>query len=758
MATMQSVSAKGNRDSLPRESFPAQAAGRSSIGEARTECDAAYEQGVGYLRHGDGAAAIPWLQRAVALGPNRPELHGTLGIALTGQQRWIEAEACFRVVVDLRPDAAEARNDLGNVLRLQGRLNEAVTCFEEAVALRADCVEAYLNLGLVLIACKDWEQAVSVLQRAIGLRPGLAGGHYHLASALSALAGWDEAIRHYQEALRLRPGSAEIHSGLANALRSIGKPAEALTHYLRALEIRPDAVEVHASLAETLAVQGQRTEAVNYVWQVLRHRPPTYATYATLGATLLKLGQAEDAERCLRSALQLSPDNPETLNNLGTALWERGALEHAEASYRRALEIRPDDPDVLNNLGNVLWELKQVDEAEACYRQVLALRPDSAQGHLNLGILLTGQGKLDAGAAQIQQSIRIRPESPAAYNGLGMTLARQGKLDEAMACYERALKIQPDFAESRRNRAMTWLVRGDFERGWPEHEWRWKCRGHQMQPFSQPFWQGEDLVGKTILLHAEQGFGDTLQFIRYAPVVKERGARVIVVCPDPLVRLLVESPGIDELYAASSTLPDFDFHAPLMSLPAILKTTLETIPATVPYLLADEEEGVEVWKQELAALPGFKIGVAWQGNPAHRLDRDRSFPLTALAPLGVTEGLHLISLQKGFGTEQLRSLNGRFPIHELTGFEQGGGDFLETARLIKSLDLVVTPDSAIAHLSGGLGVPVWLALPAVSECRWLLDREDSPWYPSMRLFRQTEPGEWSGVFRRMADALARRTH
>ncbi len=462
----------------------------------------------------------------------------------------------------------------------------------------------------------------------------------------------------------------------------------------------------------------------------------------------------DEAAACFRHVLQLRPDDPATLNNLGTALWEQGRLDEAEAQYRQALRLRPDDPNTLNNLGNALWEQTRTEEASAVYREALRLRPDSAEMRMNLGVALSGRGDLDEALSHIRRALRLRPDWPAGLLALGMALGRQGKLDEALDCYEQALRLEPAYPEVRRNRAMAWLARGDFARGWPEYEWRWKCRGQRRPLFDRPLWEGDDLTGRTILLHAEQGLGDTLQFIRYASLVERRGGSVLFVGPEPLVRLLARTPGVDRVFAQGTTLPAFDVQAPLLSLPAILGTTLATLPAEVPYLFADPAE-VERRRHELGPDPAFRVGIAWQGNPRYPMDRKRSFPLARFAPLARLPGVRLISLQDGPGTEQLRAPREPFPVVDLDRQGRGLGDFLDTAAILKNLDLVVTPDLSVAHLAGGLGVRVWAALPFVAEWRWMADRDDSPWYPTMRLFRQTRPDDWDGVFRRITEAIAR---
>jgi hypothetical protein len=400
---------------------------------------------------------------------------------------------------------------------------------------------------------------------------------------------------------------------------------------------------------------------------------------------------------------------------------------------------------------------------------------------MNLGIVLSDQGRFDDAVEWLLGALELRPDSADALQNVGMNLLRQGKWAEAIAYYERALEQQPEFPEVHRNLAYALLCCGDFERGWPEHEWRLKCRPHPGARINRTFWNGDDFRGRTILLHAEQGYGDTLQFIRFAPMVKRRGGQVLMLCQTRLLRLIARCPGVDLAFEGSSYVPDCDVHAPLMSLPAIFGTTLATLPAEVPYLsaeavlvahwrsvLAEAVAGAEqvtqpalTWQTGMSAPPlatsagrsarPFLIGIAWQGSPAHRADAWRSFPLEQLAPLAEVPGVRLVSLQIDPGLEQVAALGGRFPIVELPS--RRPRDFLDTAAIMTQLDLVISPDTAVAHLAGGLGVRVWLALCSAGDWRWHLGRDDSPWYPTMRIFRQSRFGHWDEVFRRMAETL-----
>ena len=371
----------------------------------------------------------------------------------------------------------------------------------------------------------------------------------------------------------------------------------------------------------------------------------------------------------------------------------------------------------------------------------------------------------------LEAAHRLRPARADALQNLGMNLSRQGRWDEAIDRYEQALRQRPEFPEAHRSLAYALLCRGDHERGWPEHEWRLKCHPHPGYRINRTFWNGDDLKGRTILLHAEQGFGDTLQFIRFAPLVKRRGGQVLVLCQTALLGLVARVAGVDLAFDGSSYEPDCHVHAPLLSLPAVLGTTLATLPARIPYLATDATL-VEHWRSELARAiridsetdgtpaggPGFAqparsflIGIAWQGNPARRMDHWRSFPLAAFAPLAAVPGVRLISLQTHHGLDQVHTLPGGFPITVLTG--RRGRDFMETAAIMSHLDLVITPDTAVAHLAGGLGIRVWVGIASIGDWRYPHGRDDTPWYPTMRLFRQTTLGDWYAVFRRMTDAL-----
>jgi tetratricopeptide (TPR) repeat protein len=517
-----------------------------------------------------------------------------------------------------------------------------------------------------------------------------------------------------------------------------------------------------ATISEALAIAIQhhnagRLSAAEQIYrQILAVEPNHADALHLLGVVAHQVGEHEIAVQCIQRAIALNAAEAPFHNNLGTALRALRRNAEAVACCRRAVELNPNYVDAHYNLGNGLKGQGKLDEAIACYRRALELRPDYAEAYNNLGTALNDQGKLDEAAACYHRALELKPNYAEAHNNLGLALHDQGKLDEAVACYGRAIELNPDYADPHLGRALARLLVGDWQRGWPEYQWRWQTKDSTPRHFPQPPWNGESLAAKTILLHAEQGLGDTIQFIRYAPIVKRHGAAVIVECQKPLVGLLEGCAGVDRLVGQGDDLPAFDVHAPLLSVPGILKTSLVDIPVGIPYLFA-KPALVEFWRKRLAELDGFKVGIAWQGSPAYRGDRFRSIPLRCFAALAQIPGVRLISLQKGAGVEQLAEVCDLFAVTDLSAeLDERSGPFMDTAAVMKSLDLVITSDTASAHLAGALGAAVWVALPLAPDWRWLLDRCDSPWYPTMRLFRQTKLGDWQGVFQEIAKALCQR--
>jgi Flp pilus assembly protein TadD len=470
-----------------------------------------------------------------------------------------------------------------------------------------------------------------------------------------------------------------------------------------------------------------------------------------LGMALAAQGRWDEAAASLNRAMELGP-GAETCLNLAHALRRTGRSDEAMARYRQAIELQPNFHAAHNNLGNILREKGQFDEAIASYRRAIEVKADYLEAHNNLGSALLESGRPTEAIEQYQRALALRPELPELYNNLGKVHRANNDVTAAIAAHERALVLRSDDADAHWNRSLMRLLSGDFEQGWQEYEWRWRVPDFKSprRNFRQPLWTGQPLKGRRILLHAEQGFGDMIQFARYVPRVAQQGGRVILECPPELLRLMQTLPGVEQLIAAGRALPEFDLHCPMLSLPLAFHTTLQSIPNVIPYLQPDSSQ-VAHWKARLR-LPGdrLRIGLIWAGSSANPNDRNRSLALAALSPLAQSEDAVFYNLQTGPAAEQAAK-GSAFEFMNPAGQL---GDFADSAALIANLDLIISVDTATAHLAGALAVPVWVLVPFAPDWRWLLDRQDSPWYPTMRLLRQSRPGDWDSVIQQIASELA----
>jgi tetratricopeptide (TPR) repeat protein len=600
------------------------------------------------------------------------------------------------------------------------------------------------------------QAAEQIYRQILAADPGQADA-LHLLGVLAHQVGKHGiAIQYIGRALTRSAEQPSFHYNLGEVYRTVGEIAKATACYRRAVELDPEFAKAHNSLGSMLQDQGKLAEAVACYQRAIELKPDFAGAHYNLGNALRLWNRAEEAIACYRRAVQLQPDFADAHNNLGSVLQDQRRLEEAVACFRRVIELRPGFADAHYNLGNALRLRGDLAEAVTCYRRALERNPGLAEAHDNLGVALQDQGRLAEAVACYQRAIELKPDFAEAHCNLGVAWKEQGKFDDALACCRRALQLNPRYADGHLNQALLWLLHGDLANGWEEYEWRWQAKQRLAPEFQRQAWDGAPLAGKTILLIAEQGLGDTMQFVRYAPLVKRLGATVILHCQKPLLRLMASCPGIDRLAGPGDDLPPFDVCVPLLSLPRLFQTTLANVPATIPYLFAAPEL-VERWREKLARLAGFTIGVCWKGSPGYPADRSRSIPLAEFAPLAQVPGVHLVSLQKGLGSEQLAELGDRFAVTDLRQeLDEASGPFMDTAAVMMNLDLVVSADTAVAHLAGALGVPVWLALPFVPDWRWLLDRPESPWYPTVRLFRQKKLDDWPAVFEEMKTALGRR--
>lgn len=648
--------------------------------------------------------------------------------------------------------------DEGNALEDTGRIEEAMQCYLAAIRLSPNLASAHLGYGNILMMKGNWQGALDAYRTAIKHDPDYASAHNNMGYALLSLGQFDGAVASYRRLLEIKPDFPVAHNNLGNALKGLGQLDNAVASYRRALEFKPDYVEAHYNLGVAVQGLGQLDEAVAIYHQVLAIKPDSAEVHYNLGLALQHLGKFDGAVASYRRALAIKPDFAEAHCNLGSALKDLGQLDDAMASYRRALAINPNLADAHNNLGNILKDLNKFDEAVASYRQVLGIKPDLAETHNNLGIVLQDLGQLDEAVASYRRAFKIKPDYAEAYHNLGVALQDLGQFDSALTHYQQALKIKPDYAIAHFNLGMLLLYLGQYIEAWPEYEARYdpsRKESPVMLPKSTyPQWQGEPLAGKSIVIWPEQGFGDEIQFSRYIPLLKTKGAsRITLVCRPPLKELLGTVRGVDAVVPVSeaASLPLHDYWSFSMSLPLHFATTVETIPAELPYLnILPERLGR--WRGLLPAS-GLKVGLVWKGSAQHKNDANRSLPsLATLGALWHIPGVAFVSLQKGQGEEEAATPTTNQPIIPLGS---DIGDFADAAAIVSQLDMVICIDTAIAHLAGALNKPCWVLLPALrTDWRWFLDRTDSPWYPgTMRLFRQKKSGDWETTIGEVAKEL-----
>ncbi len=543
---------------------------------------------------------------------------------------------------------------------------------------------------------------------------------------------------------------ARADDGFLAALEAHRRGAfdRAVAGYRRVVAETPAHVDAWGNLCAALLAEGRADEAVDAGKRALALRPDMAELHINVAAALKTLGRLVEARRALVQAIALQPDSASAQVNLGNVLRAAGHADAALEAYELAAVLAPGDIAAHSNQGLALKDLGRPEAALIRFRRALAVNPGAAEVHFNLGNTLRATGTLEDATESLERAVALDPAHLRVRTNLGVTLRDLGRIDAAVDVFDGVIALDPDYADAHWNRALALLLVGDFRRGWPAYEWRWQATSMTPRSFAQPLWDGAPPEWRTILLHAEQGLGDCLQFIRYAPLVAAKGAKVVVECPPALVGLLQSCVGISEIVPRGAALPEFDLHAPLMSLPALLDTRADNIPADIPYLSAPDSAASELRAALGAAQPGStKIGFVWAGNRQHENDHNRSCAAACFAPLGEVENVFLYSMQRDVAANALEQLPGTVDLAPFLD------DFCATAFAVSELDLIITVDTALAHLAGALGRPVWLLLPHAPEWRWQLAREDSPWYPDMRLFRQTRPGDWCGVFECVAQAL-----
>ncbi len=586
-----------------------------------------------------------------------------------------------------------------------GNQQQAEAYCHRALAKESGHAESLHLLGMIASESGNQPLAASLIGRAIksgGPRPDYC---VNLGLVMSLQGRLDAAATCYRQALEPDPGNWKILLKLGLALAALGQQQNAREIIETALALSGDA-EPHFELANQLHLTGDLDKAIEH----------------------------------FRAALRLRPAFPEAYFNLGVSLMMQRRTDDAMVAYSHALQLKPHYPEALNNYGILLQSLGRIGEAAGYYIQAIEYKPDYLDPRYNLGLVRQDQDRHAEALEAYDTLLDLRPDHPEAHNNRGNVLLALGRPLEAFAAYSWAIQRQPEHAEANWNLSLANLLLGHFAEGWQGYDWRLRQRDASPQPFRAPLWTGAQVEQARVLVHAEQGFGDTLQFVRYAAMVKQRCGFLIVQCQLPLVRTLSSVAGIDQVVARGTDLPAFDFHVPLLSLPGIFSTVEETIPASVPYI-APPSSLKASWRERIPVSADLSVGLVWAGNPGHKNDRNRSIPPEVFSTLLNLPGIRFYSLQKDLPLAGAVSLGLEFT------------DFADTAAAIANLDLVISVDTSVAHLAGAMNKPVWTLLPFNPDWRWMLDRPDTPWYPSMRLFRQTEPKDWQSVIERVKTEL-----
>jgi len=499
---------------------------------------------------------------------------------------------------------------------------------------------------------------------------------------------------------------------------------------------------------------GDIQQAQRQYQRILQVEPSQPEALHALGVIAFQLKKYDTASNLIGNAIENKPNVPQFHYNLGLVFILLKREEKAIQVFEKAIEINPDYAEAYYNLGLALKKQRQFEKAVLNFKHVMKLTPDDADAYYNLGNTYEALDRYEAAVENYQLAIKKNGAFAGAFNNLALVLKAMGRIDEAIVYLREAVRLQPGLADAHWNLSLALLVKGEFEEGWKEHEWRF-LRGKRStiypHRFGIPLWDGSSFTGKRLFVHSEQGFGDTLQFIRYLPMVKRRGGTVLFETFRPLLRILNNFPGIDELVEISpnrSHVESCDYYVPIMSLPMLFATDVPTIPSNIPYLSPDPVK-VEKWKNRVNRR-GYKIGIVWAGKPEHENDGNRSCELEHFLPLSEISGIAMYGLQKGDAARQTETLPGK---KRIVNFERELKDFSDTAAAIENLDLLISVDTAAAHLAGAMGKLVWTLLPYAPDWRWLLEREDSPWYPTMRLFRQPVRGDWDAVFDKVKDEL-----
>ena len=629
----------------------------------------------------------------------------------------VDAEFLFKELLNVQPKHVAALNLISVVLTQLGRFDEAEQHIRRALRENAASDASFNNYGIILQALKRPAEALEQFSRALEINPSAAGTWNSRGAVRNELGKYQEAIADFEKAISLNPKYADAYCNKAASLAALHLWEQSLAAHDAALTANPKHV----------------------------------AGWLGRGNVLFKLKRYKEAATAYDEVLSLQPNLADAWLGGGNIYLRLRLYENALAAYDKAIALYPHSPHGWVGRGNVLCETKRYNDAANAYDKALQFSPDLTSAWLGHGDVYAAQGRYQEARSAYDTVIALDPNLPNGWTGRGGIFFSLGRYDDALRCYEKAISLDPEFAESHFAKAQILLLRGDFKEGWRLFEWRWKTRirAFSGRNFSQKLWLGDDTIGgKTILVHSEQGFGDSIQFYRYLQKLEPLNCKIIFQTPATLYNLFKAQNPSFKIIVQGDEIPECEFHCPLMSLPLAFRTEIDTIPARIPYLTAPPEKAA-MWREKLGRKTKPRIGLCWSGSPGSMNDLRRTMPLEVLLPV-LTADAEWHSLQKDIRDRDRYSLDSTPCIKD---HAQDITDFTDTAALIGELDLVISVDAVVGHLAGAMGVRLWSLQPFVPDFRWLQDRQDSPWYPTARLFRQRSSGDWIGVIDRVRSQL-----
>ena len=658
---------------------------------------------------GDFEEALKFYEQAIIINPNYAGAYSNRGNSFKELNRFEEALSSYDRAVELNPNYVDAYSNRGITLHNLNRFDEALKSFDQAILLNSNYAEAYFNKGITLHKLTRFEEALASFDCSIKIDATYADAYTNRGMSLQELKRFDEALSSYDQAIAINPKYVNAHYNRGSVLKELKRLEEAIASYDAALVLDPIYVNAYANRGLALQELSRFEEALSSYDQVIAIDANHADAYSYRGIVLKNLKRYDEALISYEQSISINPNYVQAHSNLGNALCEMRRFEEALICYDRAIEIEPNYVNAHSNKGNALGEMRRFEEALICYDRAIEIDSNYVEAFFNRG----------------------------------HSLQYLQRFKEALISYEKAIAINPNYEDAYWNKSLQHILQGDYLEGWKLYEWRWTKEEFtsQIKNFPQPLWLGEpSLVDKTILIYPEQGLGDYIQFIRYAPLLEDLGAKVILEVPAPLMPVVSTLQGQFILIEKGKALPDFDYHCPVMSLPHAFKTTVDTIPNQVPYFSVNQTKK-QTWQARLGQKKQRRVGFVCSGNSGHKNDHNRSISLHSLQSL-FDLPVEFHCLQKEIREDDAGFIQSQINIRTHSEFLH---DFSDTAALIDAMDLVISVDTSVAHLAGALGKETWILLPYVPDYRWMLEREDSPWYPTATLFRQSVMGEWGSV-------------